>query len=86
VAGLAEVESAQESALCVGQVEVHLVICVSSLSADCLQCHFGKEGSRTVGFDEALPGVFISQQSPFCAQEIQHPTAFLPGPPRVVSL
>ena len=39
--------------VCVGRVEVHLFICVSSMSADCLQCHFGKEGIWTCGFDGA---------------------------------
>jgi len=83
---LAEVESALESALCVGRVEVHLFLCVSRVSAHSLQCHFGKEGSRTFGFDEALPGVFVSQPSPFCAQETQHPASFRLAPRRVVSL
>jgi hypothetical protein len=39
------------------------------MSADSLQCHFGKKGSWTFGFDEVLPGVFVLQLSPFCAQE-----------------
>jgi len=83
---LAEVESALESALCVGRVEVHLFLCMSSVSADSLRCHFGKEGSRTFGFDEALPGVFVSQPSPFCAQETSQPASFLLRPRHVVSL
>ena len=49
----AEVELAMESALCVGQGEVHLFLCVSSVSADSLRCHFGKEGSQPFGYDEA---------------------------------
>jgi len=61
------VELALESALCVGRVEVHLFPCVSSMSADSLGCHFGNEGSRPFGFDEALPGVPVSQPSPVCA-------------------
>ena len=81
----AEVELAMESALCVGQGEVHLFLCVSSVSADSLRCHFGKEGSRAFGYDEALPGVFVSQPSPFYAQETQHPTCSLLGPRRLVS-
>jgi len=85
VACLAEVESALESALCVGQVEVHLFLCVSSMSADSLRCHFGKEGCRTFGYDEALPGVFVSQASPFCAKETQHPASCLLGPRHVIS-
>ena len=85
VACRAVVESALESALCVGLVEVHLFRCVSSVSADSLRCQFGKEGSRTIGFDEALPGVSVSQPSPFCAEETQHPAPYLLGPRRVVS-
>ena len=81
----AVVESAMESALCVGPVEVHLFLCVSSMSADSLRYHFGKEGSRTFGFDEALLGVFVSQPSAFCAQETQHPASSLLGPWWVVS-
>jgi len=81
----ADVESALESALCVGQVEVHLFLCVARVSADSLRCHFGKEGSRTFGFDEALPGVFVSQPSPFDAPETQHPASSLLGPRHVVS-
>ena len=84
VACRAEVESALEAALCGGWVEVHLLICVCSVSADSLQCNFGKEGSRTFGFDEALLGVFVSQHSPFYAQETQHPTSCVFGPWRVV--
>jgi hypothetical protein len=80
-----DVESALESALCIGRVAVHLFLCLSSVSADSLQCHFGKEGSRTFGNDEALPGVFVSQPSPCYAQETQHPASSLLGPRRVVS-
>jgi len=79
------VESALDSALCVGRVEVHMFLCISSVPADSLRCHFGKEGSRTFGFDEALLGVIISQPSPFYAQETQHPTSSLLRPRRVVS-
>jgi hypothetical protein len=64
---------------------MHLFLCVSSVSADSLRGHFGKEGSRTFGYDEALPGVFVSQSSPFYAQETQHPVSSLLGPRRVVS-
>ena len=67
VACRAVLESAHEFALCVGRVDVHLFLCVSSMFADSLRCHFGKEGGRTFGFDKALPGVFVSQPSPFCA-------------------
>ena len=58
---LAEVESALESTLCVGRVEVHLFLSMSSVSGDSLRCDVGKEGRRTFGFDEALPGVFVLQ-------------------------
>jgi len=34
-------KSGLESALSVGRVEVHLYLCVSSVSADSLRCHFG---------------------------------------------
>jgi hypothetical protein len=64
---------------------VHLFLCVSSVSADSLRCHFGKEGSRAFGYDEALPGVFVSQPSHFYAQETQHPASSVLGPRRVVS-
>jgi len=78
-------ESALESALCIGRVELHLFLCVSSESADCLWCHFGKEGSQRFGFDEALLGVFVSQTWPSVAQETQHPASSLLGPWREVS-
>jgi len=84
VACRAVVESALGSTLCVGRVEVHLFRCISSVSVDYLRCHFGKEGSQTFGFDEALPGVSVLQPSPFCAQETQHPASSLLGPRCVV--
>jgi hypothetical protein len=55
------------------------------MAADSLQCHFGKEGSLTFGFDEALPGVLVSQPSPLYSQETQHPTSSLLGPWIVIS-
>jgi len=79
------VESALESALCVGRVGVHLFLCVSRVSPASLRCHFGKEVSRPFGFDLALPGVFVSQPSPFGAQETQHPASSLLRAQRVVS-
>ena len=85
VACQAVVEPALECALCVGRVEVHLFLYVSSVSADPLRCHFGKKGSRTFGFDEALLGVFVSYPSAFCAQQTQHPACSLLRPRRVVS-
>jgi hypothetical protein len=54
-------DSALESALCIGGVDVHLFSCVLCLSADSIQCHVGKEGSQTFGFGKALLGVFLSQ-------------------------
>jgi hypothetical protein len=50
---VAALESAQDSAVWVGWAEVHLFLCVSSVSADHLQCYFGKEGIWESGFDEA---------------------------------
>ena len=41
-----EVSSAWKSAVCVGRVELHLFVCVSSMSANSLRCHFGQEGIR----------------------------------------
>jgi hypothetical protein len=76
---------AMEAALCSGWVEVHRFLCVSSVSADSFRCHFGKEGSQIFGFDKALLGVFVSQRSPFGAQETQHPASFRLGPLCVVS-
>jgi len=52
VASWAEVAVALGSAVCVGQVEVHLFLRVSCVSADTWQCHFGKEGIRPCGFDK----------------------------------
>jgi hypothetical protein len=57
----AEVASALESALelalnsavCIGWAEVHLFLFVSGTSVDTLLCHFGKEGIRASGIDEA---------------------------------
>jgi hypothetical protein len=54
-------ETAEESAVCVCWAEVHLYLCVSSVSLDFLRCHFDKEGIRLFDFDEALPGVLQSQ-------------------------
>jgi len=81
----ANVASALELAVCVGLVEVHFLLCVSSVSVDCLGCHFGKHGIQTWGFDESQPGVFVSLPSPFYAQETQHPASSLLRPQREVS-
>jgi len=80
----AVVESALDSALGVGRVEVHLFHCVSSMSVDPLRCHYGKEGSRRLDFEDALPGFLVSQPSPFCEQETQHSALSFLGPRRAV--
>jgi hypothetical protein len=46
-------ELAVELPVCVGWVEVHLFLCISSISPDALQCHFGDESNRLYGVDEA---------------------------------
>jgi hypothetical protein len=43
------------------------------VSADSLRCHFGKERSQTFDYDEALPGVFVSQPSPFLPRKLNTP-------------
>jgi len=63
-------ELALEYAVCVGGVEVYLFLCVSSMSADCLLCHYGKGGILVCGFDETSPGVFLSQPSRFICRKI----------------
>jgi len=50
---LTALDSALESAFCVGWVEVHLLLSVSSVSGNCLRCHFAKQGTQAFGFDEA---------------------------------
>jgi len=50
---------------------VHRFPSVSRMSADPLLCHFGREGSRQSDFYKPLLGVFLSQPSPFNAQETQ---------------
>jgi len=49
----AEVASPLELAVCVCQGEVRLFLCISIMSAVSLPSHFGKEGIRPSGFDEA---------------------------------
>jgi hypothetical protein len=80
-----EVALALDSARCVGWQEVHLFLGVSSVSADSLQGHFGKEGIRPRDFDEAYPAVFLSQPSPLSDQETQHSASSLLGPRLKVS-
>jgi len=43
-------ESALESAIWVGWAEVHVFLCISSMSADYLWYHFGEAGTQTCGF------------------------------------
>jgi len=73
VAFLAEVALVLVCALCVGWAVVHRFLCTSSMSADLVQCHFGKKGVLLCSFDEAYPGVFPLQHSPFDPKETQLP-------------
>jgi len=43
------------------------------MSADSLQCHFGKAGNQMYHYDKALQYVFVSQPSPCYALGTQHP-------------
>jgi hypothetical protein len=52
-------------------VEVCRFLYASSLSADSLLCYFGIEDSCPFDFYKLLQGVFLSQHSPFHAQETQ---------------
>jgi len=52
-------------------VEVYLCLCASSMPADSLLCHFGKEGSHPFDFQELLPGDFQSLPSLCYAPETQ---------------
>jgi hypothetical protein len=74
-----------ESVVCLCWAEVHLYLCVSSVSPDILRCHFDKEGIHPFDFEEALPGVLLSQPSPCYALETQHLASFLRGLLREVS-
>ena len=56
-------------------VEVHQLLCASSMSVDSSRCHFGKESSRPIPFHEPLPGNFLSQSSVVCARETELPTS-----------
>jgi hypothetical protein len=71
---------ALESAACVSYAEVLLFVCIASMYADFLRCHLDRVGIWLCGFDEALPGVFLSQPSPFYTYETQHPDSFLLRP------
>ena len=67
-------------------LEVHPCLCISSLMADSLLCHFGKEGSHLFDFHESLLGVFLSLPSTLYAQETQILESSLHGLRREVSL
>jgi hypothetical protein len=59
--------------------EVRQIAHTSSMSEDSLVCLIGVEGSDPYDFNNALPGTFLSQLSPFSAQESQFPTFTLVG-------
>jgi hypothetical protein len=77
VAFRAEMVFTLKSAVCIGQVEMHLFVCTSSMPADPLQCHFGKKGICPCDYVTAWPGVFLSQRAPTYVQEGKHPASFL---------
>jgi len=74
-----EMASILVSDVFVGLLEVHLFLCASSVFADSLLCHFGKEGSHPCGFHERLLGVILSEPPPVYAKETQLPTSSLLG-------
>jgi hypothetical protein len=65
------VEAALQAKVLDVLVEVHRILCTSSMSADSLLCNFGMEGGRLFDFDGPLPGVFLSQPLLICTQETQ---------------
>jgi len=56
VAFLAEVVSALESDSCVGWLQIHLFLWVSSMSAEFSQCHDGKQRDPAVWFWRSMVG------------------------------
>jgi hypothetical protein len=70
-------EKAVESVVCVGWEVVHLHLCISRVSLDCLGCHFDNEGIRPFDFDEVLLGVLLSQLCPCCVLVTQQSGSFL---------
>jgi len=58
------VEPAVESAVSIGWAEVHLYICVTSVSPEIFSCHFEMQGIRPFDFDDTLLGVLLLQPSP----------------------
>ncbi|MDX6610790.1 MAG: hypothetical protein QOF85_2790 [Solirubrobacterales bacterium] len=67
----AEMVSVLVLAVCVGQMEVYPCLCASTVSADALRRHFGKDSIRWCGSNDAWPGVIVSQASHFHSQETQ---------------
>jgi hypothetical protein len=65
------------SSVGIAGVMMHLFYSVSRVSAESWRCHFGEEGIHPFYFDEALPGVFLSQASTVDAPEFQHPASSL---------
>jgi hypothetical protein len=53
--------SALVAAVYLADMEVHMFVCVSSMSADSLSCHFGKEGIQPCGIDKAYLVVVLLQ-------------------------
>jgi hypothetical protein len=66
-------------------VDGHLCFCATSMSVDCLQCHFGTDGSRLCDFREPSLGVFRLRPSLCYTWDTQHPASSLFGLPREVS-
>jgi hypothetical protein len=66
------------SAACVSQVEQHLFVQMTRISAESLGYHFGNEGILTCGFGKAQLGVFLFQPSPCYGQGTQYPSMSLP--------
>jgi hypothetical protein len=60
-------------------VKVHMCLCASSITADPLLCHFGKQRSSPFDFHQLLLNVFLLPLSSFDAQETQLLTSSLLG-------
>ena len=72
-----EVVSVLVSAVRVILVDMHLCLHTSSVSADSLLCHLGKEGSHQVNCHEPEPGVMLLRPYHWYAQETQLPASSL---------
>ena len=66
-------------------VEVHILLCATSMPVDSVLCNFGKECSRPDDFYEPLLGVFLVWPSPCRARETQLLTSSFLGRPCNVS-